>query len=72
MLPYHYGPAGPQTHDPIKTAMHLGYTFGEFCIGKDLNHPNIVKFEECFGSEETNEIIIIIEYCPCKFLCIIH
>ena len=32
-----------------------------------VDHPNIVKFEESFCSEKTNELVIIIEYCSCKF-----
>ena len=33
-----------------------------------VDHPNIVKFVESFFSEDDNEMVIIIEYCPCKFV----
>ena len=33
-----------------------------------VDHPNIVKFEESFCNEKTNELVIIIEYCSCKFI----
>ena len=33
-----------------------------------VDHPNIVKFEESFYREETNELVLIIEYCSCKFI----
>ena len=35
-----------------------------------VDHPNIVKFEDSFFSEKNNELVIIIEYCPCKFISI--
>ena len=39
----------------------------ELKILMKVDHPNIVKFEDSFCSKETNELVIIIEYCSCKF-----
>ena len=43
----------------------------ELKILQKVHHPNIVKFEESFCSENNNELIIIIEYCNCKFASIV-
>ena len=32
-----------------------------------MDHPNIVRLEESFANEQKNELVIILEYCPCKF-----
>ena len=40
----------------------------ELELTQKVDRPNIVKFEEGFGSSKvTNELIIITEYCSCKF-----
>ena len=39
----------------------------ELKVVQKLNHENIVKFEESFSSDSEKALIIIIEYCPCKF-----
>ena len=39
----------------------------ELKVIQKLDHENIVKFEESFCSETANTLVIIIEYCPCKF-----
>ena len=35
---------------------------------RKLDHPNIVKLEESFANEKKNELVMILEYCPCKFI----
>ena len=44
----------------------------ELIMYQKVDHPNIVKFEESFCSETTNELVIIIEYCICKFVLVVH
>ena len=34
---------------------------------KKLNHPNIVNVVDCFHDRVQENLIIILEYCPCKF-----
>ena len=35
---------------------------------KQMNHPNIVRVEDSFEDNEDYKMIIVLEYCPCKFL----
>ena len=37
-----------------------------------VDHPNIVKFEESFSSYATQELVMIIEFCSCKFDFLFH
>ena len=43
---------------------------GELKILQKLDHANIVKLEESFANKKTNELVMILEYCPCKSFCL--
>ena len=40
----------------------------ELVMLQKVDHPNVVKFFESFFSEEKKTLVIIIEFCSCKFV----
>ena len=42
----------------------------ELMLLKKLDHKNILKVIDSFQSREKNELIMILEFCPCKSACL--
>ena len=46
---------------------HLKRSKEEFEILKKLRHPNIINCVDCFCDEASNQMVIVLEFCDCKF-----